>query len=232
MDRNFKRALPLVLKHEGGYVNHPSDPGGATNKGVTIGTFRSYVKPGGTVADLKNITDEQVATVYRRHYWDAVRGNELPDGVDYAVFDFAVNSGPSRAITYLQGVVGAVQDGRIGPATMAAVRKMAPAAIINKLCDDRLAFMKRITSKGKRLWDTFGKGWSRRVADVRAHALAMASAPRPQVTAPPVSPAPAPQRPPAPQPAPAGKDGGKWAGIIAFIAMVLSAIAAFFGSGD
>ena len=138
MDRNFRRALSLVLKHEGGWADHPKDPGGATMKGVTLASFRKYVKPNGTKTDLRNITDDQLATVYRRHYWDAVSGAELPDGVDYAVFDFAVNSGPSRAAKYLQKVAGTPQDGRIGPATLKAVRAKMRATVIHELCDDRI----------------------------------------------------------------------------------------------
>src|SRR5689334_14072984 len=122
MDRNFQRAFSLVLKHEGGWADNPADPGGPTMKGVTLATFRKYVKPGATKDDLRKITDAQLAMVYRRHYWDVVAGAELPDGVDYAVFDFAVNSGPRRAATYLQAVVGAAQDGKIGPETLKATR--------------------------------------------------------------------------------------------------------------
>lgn len=177
MDRNFARALPLVLSHEGGYSNHPMDKGGPTNKGVTLATFRAYVKPGGTVADLKAITDEQVATVYYRHYWAAVNAQALPSGVDYAVFDFAVNSGPSRAAKYLQAILGVEQDGRVGPKTIAAANAKDARAVINGLCDARLAFLKRITSGGKLLWDTFGKGWDRRVSDVRRDALLMVGHP-------------------------------------------------------
>src|SRR5690606_12351184 len=123
MDRNFQRALPHVLKHEGGFVNLPADPGGATNKGVTLASFRAYVKPNGTVEDLKAITDAQVATVYYRHYWSAVNAQALPSGIDYAVFDFAVNSGPARAATYLRAATGVAQDGRDGPTTIALVGK-------------------------------------------------------------------------------------------------------------
>lgn len=177
MDRNFARALPLVLKHEGGFSNHPSDLGGATNKGVTLATFRAYVKPGGTVADLKAITDEQVQTVYYRHYWAAVNAQALPSGVDYALFDFAVNSGPARAAKYLQAILGVEQDGRVGPKTIAAAKAKDARAVINGLCDARLAFLKRITSGGKLLWNTFGKGWDRRVARVRSDALLMVGYP-------------------------------------------------------
>lgn len=113
MDRNFQRALSLVLKSEGGWSDNPADPGGATMKGVTLANFRRYVMANATKADLRKISDEQIATVYRRFYWDAVAGAELPDGVDYAVFDFAVNSGPGRAAKNLQAAcgVGVVQGG-------------------------------------------------------------------------------------------------------------------------
>src|SRR5690606_511060 len=138
MDRNFQRALSLVLRHEGGWSDHPKDPGGATMKGVTLANFRRYVKPDATKNDLRNITDGQIATIYRRFYWDAVAGAELPSGIDYAVFDFAVNSGPSRAAKYLQAVVGAKQDGKVGPATLKATRAMMRATVINDLCDRRM----------------------------------------------------------------------------------------------
>ena len=180
MDRNFERAVTAVLKHEGGYVDHPKDPGGATNKGVTIATFRRYVKPSGTKADLKALTVEQAKTVYRRQYWDAVHGAELPSGLDFAVFDFGVNSGPSRAVKTLQRLVGAAPDGKIGPVTLDAVRARGTLKLIKEYQDARLAFL-----KGLRTWGTFGKGWSRRVNEVGAMASAMATelpvAPTPSV---------------------------------------------------
>lgn len=182
MDRNFARALALVLKSEGGWSDNPADPGGATMKGVTLANFRRYVKADASKADLREISGEQVATVYRRFYWDAVAGAELPGGIDYAVFDFAVNSGPGRAAKYLQAAVGAAQDGRIGPATLGAVGARPSGAVIDDLCDARLAFLRRLPA-----WPVFGKGWSDRVRSVRAQALLM-SAPQP---APPPSPDPA-----------------------------------------
>lgn len=207
MDRNFKRALALVLQHEGGFVNHPKDPGGATNKGITIATFRRYVDRKGTVDDLKRITAAQVAAVYRKQYWDAVRGDELPDGVDYAVFDFGVNSGPSRAIKYLQRLIGARPDGKIGPQTVAAARQLPAGQIIENLSDDRMEFL-----RGLKTWGTFGKGWTNRVKGVRANALAMTKH-APPAPAQPV-PAPTPQPKPATPPAPAS---GGWAAIAAFL---------------
>jgi lysozyme family protein len=185
MNRNFQRALALVLKSEGGFVNDPRDPGGATNKGVTIATYRQYVKSNGTVADLKALTTAQAGIVYKKQYWDAVRGDDLPDGVDYSVFDFAVNSGPSRSAKMLQGVLGVVQDGQIGPATLSAVKGKAQSSIINTLCDNRLSFLKRLPT-----WGTFGKGWSSRVASVRAESLKMTGqAPQKPVQAPAAKPA-------------------------------------------
>lgn len=169
MESNFPRALKLVLKHEGGFVDHPNDPGGATNKGVTIGTYRRYVNRKGTVADLKRITDAQVAAVYKRHYWDKVRGDALPSGIDYAVFDFAVNSGPARAAKYLQRVLGVSQDGAIGLATIAAAARADSRKVVERLCDDRMAFLKRLKH-----WPTFKNGWTSRVSGVRSVALDMA----------------------------------------------------------
>lgn len=171
MDRNFDRALTLVLKHEGGWADNPNDKGGPTMKGVTLATFRSLVKPDATKEDLRRISTGQLGVIYRRHYWDKVLGSRLPGGVDYAMFDFAVNSGPRRAAQFLQKVVGAKVDGRIGPATLAAIEAMGRAAVITALCDRRLAWLKSL--KGRSGWPTFGKGWGRRVAEARVAALAM-----------------------------------------------------------
>ena len=187
MDRNFARALALVLKSEGGWSDNPADPGGATMKGVTLTNFRRYVKADATKADLRKISDEQIGTVYRRFYWDAVAGAELPGGLDYAGFDFAVNSGPGRAAKYLQAIVGANQDGRIGPATLSAVKARPAGAVIDALCDARLAFLMRLPT-----WPTFGRGWSDRVGSVRTQALLLSAAAMPAAPAPDPSPSPAP----------------------------------------
>ncbi len=170
MKTNFDQSLASVLKHEGGFVNHPKDPGGATNKGITIATFRSYVKRNGTVNDLRRITDAQVAKVYKKQYWDKVKGDDLPSGVDYAVVDFAVNSGPSRSAKFLQRAVGAKADGMIGPATLNAVNTKEPVVLVATLCDARLAWL-----EGLRTFKTFGRGWTRRVDDVKHTATRMAA---------------------------------------------------------
>ncbi len=172
MRQNAERAIREGLKHEGGFVNHPEDPGGATNKGITLTTFRRYLNPKGTIADLKRLTDEQAIHIYKRRYWNVIRGDDLPSGVDLAVYDFAINSGPSRAARHLQSVVGASVDGRIGPQTIEHCARCEAPDVINQICDQRLAFMKRI--RGGSLWKTFGRGWQRRVDEVRASSLDLA----------------------------------------------------------
>lgn len=182
MDRNFQVSLKEVLWHEGGWADNPKDPGGATMKGVTLTNFRRYVKPGATKDELRKITDEQLATVYRRFYWDAINGASLPDGLDFATFDYAVNSGPNQAAKSLQKVLGVVPDGRIGPASIEAAKSIPADQAIDQLCDGRLAFMKRIRHKKTKelLWTTFGKGWSSRVARVRAFSKDLADQPTPE----------------------------------------------------
>jgi lysozyme family protein len=171
MKHNADMAIRKILEHEGGYVNLPDDPGGATNKGITIATFRRYIKRDGTIADLKALTTQQAVDVYKAQYWDKVRADDLPSGVDYTVADFAVNSGPSRAAKYLQAALGVTQDGAIGPQTIAAAQAASAKPLINIINSNRLAFMKRI--RGGKLWKTFGRGWQRRVDAVRSTSLAL-----------------------------------------------------------
>lgn len=166
----FARWLPHILKHEGGYVNHPKDPGGATNKGVTQKTYDSWRdRRGEARQSVRSISEAEVSAIYRRDYWDAIKGDDLPAGVDYAVFDFAVNSGINRASRYLQEVARVPADGKIGPATLAAVGALSPTHVINSLCDARMAFLRGLST-----FPTFGKGWTRRVEEVRALALGAA----------------------------------------------------------
>lgn len=159
---NYKPSLSLVLAHEGGYVNHPKDPGGATNKGVTQAVYDSYRKVKGLPPQtVKFITSDEVAEIYQKQYWRLAKGDDLPAGLDYAVFDFGVNSGVSRAARYLQRLVGVPDDGVIGNQTLAAVYEAARAneeMLILKYCANRLAFLKSLGT-----FPTFGKGWTRRV---------------------------------------------------------------------
>ncbi|MDH2311418.1 glycoside hydrolase family 108 protein [Methylobacterium brachiatum] len=167
---NFERALALVLVHEGGYVDHPADPGGATNLGVTIGTLSDWLGRPATKAEVKALTKVSVAPIYRRNYWNAVRADELPSGVDYCVFDFAVNSGKGRAIPSLQRALSVADDGKLGPLTLAAATSKDAGQTIERICADRLAFLRRLST-----WPTFGRGWTARVEGVRAEAMALAA---------------------------------------------------------
>lgn len=166
----FDRALKLALAHEGGFSNHRDDPGGATNFGVTQATFDAWLKRQGKPArSVRTITDTEVAAIYKRQYWDAISGDDLPSGLDYAVFDYAVNSGPGRAVKDLQRVLGVKVDGALGVNTLNAIRGKSVARLIADLCDTRMRFLKSLKH-----WSTFGKGWTRRVNDVRSAATAMA----------------------------------------------------------
>ena len=166
---SYDEALRRLLLHEGGYTNHPADPGGPTNFGITIHDYRRYVKPDATAADVKAMKVEEAKSIYRAKYWDAQRCDELPAGVDYAVFDYGVNSGIGRSKKVLQRVASVTADGVIGPATMRAVLAADPKKTINAICDERLRFLQRL-----RTWPVFGAGWGRRVKEVRAVSLAMA----------------------------------------------------------
>lgn len=168
MKGNFERCLAETLKWEGGWSDHPEDPGGATNKGVTLATYRAW-KGRATKADLRKITDAEVAAIYKAWYWQPVRGDELPAGLDLVAFDAAVNSGPSRSAKWLQLAVGAVQDGKIGPATIKAAGKQYQPAAIMRAIAIRRGFLKSLKA-----WPTFGKGWTARLDAIEAAALAMA----------------------------------------------------------
>ncbi len=169
MKNNFKKSLQLVLVHEGGWSDNPKDPGGATMKGVTLATYRRYFGADRTKEQLRNISDKELEQIYRDGYWNKCRCDELPRGMDYAVFDAAVNSGPGRSAKWLQGAVGAAQDGGIGPKTLAKVSEQQPIPVIDELCDRRLKFLKGLST-----WAEFGRGWGRRVEGVRHQATAMA----------------------------------------------------------
>ena len=168
MKENFNAALQHMLRHEGGYVNHPKDPGGMTNLGVTARVWSDWVGHEASEKEMRELTPEKVAPLYKRKYWDAVKGDDLPSGVDYCVFDCAVNSGPGRAAKILQDVVGVKPDGGIGPLTLAAVKAMDPIELISKYADKRLQFWQSLST-----FETFGKGWTRRGNEVKDEALKM-----------------------------------------------------------
>lgn len=168
MKHNFDACLAHSLAHEGGWSDHKADPGGATMKGITLATYRAWKGKSATKQDLRNISDAEVAAIYRAWYWQPMRCDDLPAGLDLVAFDAAINSGPSRSAKWLQSALGVAADGRVGPATVAAANAAVTSTAIKAACAKRMTFL-----KGLRTWPTFGKGWSRRVTEVEAAALAM-----------------------------------------------------------
>ena len=162
-----------LIEREGGYVNHPSDPGGRTNLGVTQRTWEAWTGKPASEQEMRGLTRPMVAPLYRKRYWDAVEGDKLPPALALCVFDFGVNAGPSRAIRYLQTMVGAAADGKIGPQTLAAVtgfvHKHGEAEAVKRYQEARRGYYRSLGN-----FKTFGKGWLRRVAEVEARALEMA----------------------------------------------------------
>ena len=168
MKANFDAALKAILHHEGGFVNHPADPGGMTNLGVTKRVWEEWVGHEVDEKTMRALTPEIVAPMYKAKYWDKIKGDDLPEGVDYTVFDAAVNSGPGRAAKWLQACVGVEPDGGIGPKTLAAVAAFEPAELVEDYAKRRLSFLMDLPH-----WGTFGKGWGRRVAEVQTVASSM-----------------------------------------------------------
>lgn len=173
----FDICLDEVLQHEGGYADHPSDPGGATNLGITRKTLARWrqVSPWWKLekAEVRGLQRAEAARIYRASYWDRSKAGSLPPGLDLALFDFAVNSGPDRAIRSLQAELGVVADGQVGPLTLDAIKTRVAlkgvAGLIDAFCDRRLSFLTRLPT-----FAVFGKGWSARVAAIRRTALTAA----------------------------------------------------------
>lgn len=171
MRENFAQSLAYVLAHEGGYVNNPYDKGGPTNRGITQRVYDDWQRSKGLkVRTVRLIETGEVTEIYRVQYWRPCRCDDLPSGVDYATFDFAINSGTGRACRFLQDVAGVAVDGKIGPRTLAAINAIPPKMLIDALCDARLDYLKHLED-----FDSFGHGWDTRVKEVRAQAKAMAA---------------------------------------------------------
>ena len=165
---NWQKCLETILHHEGGYVNHPKDPGGETNLGVTKRVYEDW---GGT-KDMKDLTVEDVSPIYKKNYWDRVKGDDLPAGLDLCVFDFGVNAGTGRAAKYLQKMIGTTPDGGIGPATLQKLKEYVD--------DQGVGHTIKLYQMGRQKYyeslstfSTFGRGWTRRVEETTALALKM-----------------------------------------------------------
>ncbi len=173
----FLACLDFTLKYEGGYVDHPADPGGATNLGVTRATLAKWRRRPVTKADVRALSRDEAAQIYRRHYWEPSGGPHLPAGIDALVFDWAVHSGPTRAVRALQKVLGIKVDGVAGHQLQLAIEKADVRQTIRALCSERRKFLSRL--KG---FAVFGRGWSRRVDALEKTALSMARSGSRQLT--------------------------------------------------
>jgi lysozyme family protein len=192
MKATYPKAMAAVYEWEGGYSNDVGDSGGPTNYGITIDDARHYWKAGATAEDVRGMPKSVAADIYQKHYADPIHYDDLPAGVDLAVFDYGINSGIHRSVTVLQGIVGAPKDGVIGPVTLAAVATKTPEAIVKAIYAERLAFL-----QGLAIWSRFGKGWARRCKEGEAlcqnliseysTAPAPIPAPAPPVRIPPVT---------------------------------------------
>lgn len=151
---NFDIAFERLIGHEGGYVNHPEDPGGETNWGVTLRTAREA----GYTGSMRDLTREQAKEIYRTAYWGRAKAEQYDGAIAFQVFDAAVNHGIGQAIRFLQRAVGVADDGAVGPVTLAAVRAMPVTDVLVRFNAERLDFYTKLST-----WPTFGKGWARRV---------------------------------------------------------------------
>ena len=165
---NYEKCLETILHHEGGYVNHPKDPGGETNLGVTKRVYEEW----GGEKDMKDLTVDDVAPIYKKNYWDRVKGDDLPSGLDLCVFDFGVNAGTGRAAKYLQNMIGTTADGAIGPATLRAVANYVESegieTAVRNYQEVRQSYYEQLST-----FDTFGRGWTRRVNETTELAIEM-----------------------------------------------------------
>lgn len=160
---DFDKVITHILLWEGGYVDHPRDPGGATNMGITFRTLQHYRGKPVTKQDVKDLTVQEAKAIYKKNYWDAVWADQMPDGLDYVMMDAAVNSGPRAAVKWLQRALRVSADGVLGPQTMGAVRATQDVrGLCLKVVDNRERFLRRL-----RTWNTFGRGWLNRLNHVR-----------------------------------------------------------------
>lgn len=158
----------MVIAHEGGYSDNQFDPGGATNLGCTKQVWEQYVGHPVTKDDIKNLTKADVKPLYKKRYWDAIHGDALPSGLDYCLFDCSINSGVSRTSKFIQEIVGVPADGAIGNNTIAAITQINPVTLINEFSEKRQKFLESLKT-----FSVFGKGWTRRIEEVRIKSLEM-----------------------------------------------------------
>ena len=165
MIENFEKSLNMLLESEGGFVNNPKDPGGMTNLGVTAKTWSEFKGRATSEKEMRNLTKDDVAVLYEKKYWDTCKCDDLPSGIDYLVFDFAVNAGPGRSIKILQKAIGVPEDGSIGPVTLQNIDVMDKSELITRFSNAKKEFYELLPT-----FPTFGKGWLSRIDTVRGNA--------------------------------------------------------------
>ena len=168
MQTNFEYSLAHVLTSEGGYVNNPKDPGGETNRGVTKAAWSTWLKRPIANGEMAKLTVADITPFYKDLYWDKSYCNQLPTGIDYMVFDASVNMGVGQSIRLLQKSLGCVADGVIGPNTMKLINESKVNDMIDKYSAQKEMFYRSLV-----LFNTFGKGWLNRVAQVKQIAKGM-----------------------------------------------------------
>lgn len=174
MRDSFDSSFAHVLSWEGGYTDDPQDPGGATNKGITRRTLAEWKGRAVTKEEVRELTVEEAKRIYRGLYWDKINGDELPCGIDLAVFDAAVNQGPKRAAKFLQKALGVKADGVIGPVTVAAAHRWATGHSWRLKELLRQLHVQRAVSYASLLtFKAFGRGWMARLFDTHDKAVAM-----------------------------------------------------------
>jgi len=166
--RQFTRCVDIILRHEGGFVDHPADPGGATNFGITHKTLAAWRGAPVTKDDVRTLTVAEARDIYRANYWNALNCDTMPAGVDLSVFDMGVNAGVTRAAKMLQGIVHVEKDGQVGPITIGAVKAIDPEFVVDAFADARMGYYRSL-----RHWETFKNGWTRRTRETREAALDM-----------------------------------------------------------
>jgi lysozyme family protein len=168
MQSNWDKSFRLLLQSEGGFSNLSQDPGGMTNLGVTKSTWENWIGRGSDEAEMRSLTPQKVEPLYKKKYWDAVRGDELDEGIAYILFDFAVNAGVGRSIKTLQTCLGVPADGGFGPITMAAVKSVDPLELIKRFTHAKEEFYRSLPT-----FEVFGEGWLNRLTDVQHNANSM-----------------------------------------------------------
>lgn len=167
MQNNFSKVMEHIFQWEGGYVDHPDDPGGATNMGITRTTLSNWRGRPVSKQEVRDLTKAEAEEIYEKSYWKNIRGDDMPNGLDLVMMDAGVNSGPSQSIKWLQRALLVEDDGILGPITMGAVRaSQSLSGLINKTLDERLKSVRQF-----RNYNVFGRGWENRIRSTRRHAL-------------------------------------------------------------